>query len=435
MRRFAIEKLVSWKDSDGRKPLIIYGARQVGKTWLVREFAKSHFKNIIDIDFNKNPEFSKLFVQDLDPFRIIKALEVYFSRKIDPNDTLIFFDEIQECPSALNSLKYFEDSAKEYHVISAGSYLGLGSTGRFPVGKVESITLFPMSFYEYLDAIGQELLLEAIEKLDFELLAVLSSQLIEHLKTYLFVGGMPEAVSVYSRTKDLVKTRKVQNELLINYDYDFGKHIPTNIVPKVEMIWNSIPNMLAKEKKKFVYKEIKLGGRASQFEDALMFLEDTRLVYKVLKITKARLPLSRYPEKDIFKLYMLDVGLLSAKSNVEIASFYLNGNQIFSDFQGAITEQYVLQELVQSQEYPIFYWRREKGAAEVDFILQFKSNIIPIEVKSTRNTQSKSLNAYRDIEKPHYAIRLSMKNFGNSDGLISIPLYLMGSFSSVINAI
>ena len=431
MKRNIYDKLLVWKKSIDRKPLIMYGARQVGKTWLARDFARREFRNFIEVDFLKNPEYCGLFNKDLDPIRIIKALEITFKTEIVPNETLIFFDEIQECQHAVNSLKYFDDVAKDYHIIAAGSFLGLSSGGKFPVGKTDSLTVYPMSFYEFLSGIGYEQMLEPILSLDFKLLSGLSHKFIEMLKTYFYVGGMPEVVDIYTKTNDLSLVRKKQTELLLNYDFDFSNHIHTNLLSKVRMIWDSIPSHLAKEKKRFIYKDMKQGARASAFEDALNKLEDTRLVHKVRKTLTAKLPLDSYQDKDVFKLYMLDVGLLCAKSNIDISSFYLSDNNIFNDFQGALAEQFVLQELKQATDSPILYWGREKGEAEIDFILQYKSEIVPFEVKSAWNTQSKSLNAYRTIEKPKYAIRLSLKNYGESEGLYSVPLYLVASYKEM----
>jgi len=253
------------------------------------------------------------------------------------------------------------------------------------------------------------------------------------LKTYFYVGGMPEVVDIFAKTKDLSLVRKKQTELLLNYDFDFSNHIPVNLLSKVRMIWNSIPSHLAKEKKRFIYKDMKVGARASAYEDALNKLEDTRLVHKVRKTLTTKIPLDSYQDKDVFKLYMLDVGLLCSKSNVDISSFYLSDNSIFDDFQGALAEQFVLQELKQATENPILYWGREKGEAEIDFILQHKSDIVPIEVKSAWNTQSKSLNTYRTIENPKYAIRLSLKNYGATEGLHSLPLYLVASYKEILS--
>jgi len=432
MKRYASNDLIDWKNAPDRKPLVIYGARQVGKTWLVREFAKNHYENYIEMDFFQYKEYGDYFKQDLNPKRIIKAIEAIFQTTIDPKTTLIFFDEIQESEEAKNSLKYFYDSANEYNVIAAGSFLGVAG-GQFPVGKTDSITIYPMSFYEFLDGVGHDKLLAGIKSRDTALLNSLDSLLTDILKTYFYVGGMPEIVEVYAADKDLQKVRKKQKELLSNYEKDFKKHIPQSDIPKVRMLWDSIPLHLAREKKKFIYKDVKVGGRASEFENAMNWLINTGFVYKVAKTLTAKMPLDLYAEREIFKLYMLDLGLLCAKSNIDIASFYLPDNKIFCDFQGAIAEQYILQEIKQSlPDNPIYYWGRDKGDAEVDFLMQHKSNIIPIEVKSTRNTKSKSLDAYLDLEKPEQAVRLSMKNFGVNNGLYSIPLYMVESLGEIL---
>jgi predicted AAA+ superfamily ATPase len=434
MKRHAIEDLIAWKSSKDKKPLVIYGARQVGKTWLVREFAKKYFTRYIEMDFYRNKEFGSFFKQDLDPKRIIKAIEAKFETTINPDDTLIFFDEIQESEEAKNSLKYFYDSAKEYNIIAAGSFLGV-SDGKFPVGKTESITLYPMSFYEFLEGVGRSKLLDAIKERDTALLNGLETALVDSLKTFFYTGGMPEVVDSFSKDNDLQIVRNKQKELLLNYEEDFRKHISKTDIPKVRMLWDSIPSHLAREKKKFIYKDVKIGGRASEFENALNWLVKTGLVYKVSKTLTAKIPLNFYEEREIFKLYTLDTGLLCAKSNIDIASFYLSDNNIFSDFQGAMAEQYVLQELKQSlPDSPLYYWGRDKGDAEIDFLLQYKNELIPIEVKSTRNTKSKSLKAYCDLEKPKYAVRLSLKNFGVQDGLYSIPLYMIESLGEIVDS-
>jgi len=432
MKRYALNDLVDWKNASERKPLVIYGARQVGKTWLVREFAKNHYENYIEMDFFQYKEYGDYFKQDLNPKRIIKAIEAIFQTTIDPKTTLIFFDEIQESEEAKNSLKYFYDSANEYNVVAAGSFLGVAG-GQFPVGKTDSITIYPMSFYEFLEGVGHGKLLDSIKSRDTTLLNSLDSLLIDLLKTYFYVGGMPEIVEAYAGDNDLQKVRKKQKELLSNYEKDFKKHIPQSDIPKVRMLWDSIPMHLAREKKKFIYKDVKVGGRAVEFENAMNWLINTGFVYKVSKTLTAKMPLDLYAEREIFKLYMLDLGLLCAKSNIDIASFYLSNNAIFSDFQGAMAEQYVLQEIKRSlPDNPIYYWGRDKGEAEVDFLLQYKSKIIPIEVKSTRNTKSKSLDAYLDLEKPEQAVRMSMKNFGVNNGLYSVPLYMAESLDEIL---
>jgi len=434
MKRYALNNLISWKNASIRKPLVIYGARQVGKTWLVREFAKKYYENYIEMDFYQHKEYGGYFNQDLDPRRIIKAIEAKFQTTINPKNTLIFFDEIQESEEAKNSLKYFYDSANEYDIIAAGSFLGVAG-GQFPVGKTDSITMYPMSFYEFLEGIGREQLLDGIKSRDKALLNSLDSLLNDTLKTYFYVGGMPEVVAAYAKDNDLRKVRAKQKELLADYEKDFRKHIPISDIPKVRMLWDSIPSHLAREKKKFIYKDVKIGGRASEFENAMNWLINTGLVYKVSKTLTAKMPLDLYAEREIFKLYMLDLGLLCAKSNIDIAGFYLPGNTIFSDFQGAMAEQYVLQEIKQClPDNPIYYWGRDKGEAEIDFLMQYKSRIVPIEVKSTRNTKSKSLDAYRNLENPEQAVRMSMKNFGFDNGLYSIPFYMMESLSEILDA-
>jgi predicted AAA+ superfamily ATPase len=433
MRRDVIKDMAAWKNSSDRKPLIMYGARQVGKTWLVREFAKEYYAHYLEIDFSKHPEYADYFKQNLDPYRIIKAIEANFRIDIDPNNTLIFFDEIQESEEAKNSLKYFYDSAKEYHIIAAGSFLGVAG-GQFPVGKTDSITMYPMSFYEFLDGVGRSQLLDSIKTRDSALLESLNPLLSDLLKTYFYVGGMPEVVQSFADDNDLQKVRKIQKRLLSDYENDFRKHISSSDIAKVRMLWDSIPIHLAREKKKFVYREVKVGGRASEFENALNWLEKTGLVYKVRKTLTAKMPLDLYYEREIFKIYMIDLGLLCAKSNIDVASFYLPNNAIISDFQGAMAEQYVLQEMKQSMsDHSICYWGREKGMAEIDFLLQHKGEIVPVEVKSTRNTKSKSLDAYRDLEKPKYAIKLSLKNYGFIDGLFSIPLYMVESIADILD--
>jgi predicted AAA+ superfamily ATPase len=431
MKRYAFDKLISWKNSLDRKPLIVYGARQVGKTWLIREFGRTQYRQYLEMDFFKNPEFGSYFIQDLDPQRLIKALEIRFNMKICPADTLIFFDEIQECQRAKDSLKYFQDAAPEYHIVAAGSFLGVAQ-GQFPVGKVSGLTMYPMSFYEFLEAIGRDKLLNAIQNRDFPLLHSMSNLLDEMLKTYFYVGGMPAAVDSFVKYGDLRNVREVQREILQDYRRDFSKHIQKSAITKVEMLWDSIPVHLAKEKKKFIYSAIKVGGRASEFEDALNWLVDTGLVHRVMKTLAAKIPLASYSEREIFKLYMLDLGLLCAKTNIDISAFYQAANTIFSDFQGALAEQYVLQELKQSCQNPIFYWGRDRGDAEVDFLVQYKNEIIPIEVKSTRNTRAKSFDTYIKLEKPNYAIKTSLREYSVTGNRYSIPLYMISSFADII---
>ncbi|MDR1196136.1 MAG: ATP-binding protein [Endomicrobium sp.] len=431
MKRTAFESLKNWKKSQNRKPMILWGARQVGKTWLLKEFGRAEYKQTVYLNFDDNPQLCAYFRQNLDTARVIGALETHFNLKITPADTLIIFDELQECQRAKDSLKYFNENAPQYHIAAAGSLLGV-SGGKFPVGQVDSLTLYPMSFYEFLKAAEREQLLEAINKQDIHLLESLSGLLTDMLKTYLYVGGMPAVVDIFLKTKDLAKVRAIQNEILADYKNDFSKHINPNDIAKVRMLWDSIPVHLAREKKKFIYKEVKTGGRAAEFENAMDWLINTGLVYKVPRTLTPKLPLSRDQEREAFKIFMLDVGLLCAKTNIDLSSFYIAEPKIFEDFHGALSEQYVCQELKTTVSTPLFYWGRDKSSAEIDFIMQYKSEIIPIEVKANKNTQAKSLKVYIKEYNPKTAIRTSLKNFGFDGVLYSIPLYMIESLEDIL---
>jgi len=433
MKRDIIKSLVAWKNSNMRKPMILYGARQVGKTWLLKEFGKQEYKQTVYLNFDEDLELGAYFQQNLDTRRIIAALEGHFNVKITPEDTLLIFDELQECQRAKDSLKYFSENAPQYHIAAAGSFLGVAS-GKFPVGQVSSFTLYPMSFYEFLEAAGYGILLENINELN-PALENMHNLLTDMLKTYLYVGGMPAAVNVFVRTKDLAGVRETQNMILSDYKNDFSKHIAPNDIPKVRMLWDSIPAHLAREKKKFIYKDVKTGGRASEFENAMDWLVSTGLVYKIQRTLTPKLPLARDQDREAFKLFMLDVGLLCAKTNVDLPLFYIAEPKIFDDFYGALTEQYVCQELKCSTSNPVFYWGRDRGAAEIDFIMQYKNEVVPIEVKSGKNTQAKSLKVYMGEYKPQIAVRTSLCNiakFCNSATLREIPLYIIGSFERMI---
>ena len=449
VNRYAIESLKKWKNSANRKPMILYGARQVGKTWLMREFARNEYTQAVYLNFDNKPELSEYFKKDLDPKRIIAALSHHFDVKIEAENTLVIFDEIQECQRAKDSLKYFTENAPEYHIIAAGSFLGVAA-GKFPVGKVDRLTLYPMSFYEFLEAAGRENLLEAIKTQDRSLLETLASLFLDMLRTYFFVGGMPAAVAEYAKTQDLGEVRRLQNGILSDYKEDFSKHIKATDIPKVRMLWDSIQVHLAREKKKFIYKDVKTGGRASDFENAMDWLVNTGLVYKIKRVLEPKIPLSRSEQREVFKLFMLDTGLLCAKANMDLASFYTASEKVFTDFNGALAEQYVCQELKASHQAPLFYWGRDKGMAEVDFIMQYKDEVIPIEVKSAYNKRSLSLDVYLDLIKPKTAVRTSMRNLGLTDygnltnrglsnqrragNLFSVPLYMIGSLADILES-
>ena len=411
-----------------RQPLILNGARQVGKTWLLKEFAKNEYKNMIYMNFDDTPGFKAHFDRDLKIPRILTALEAECREKIEPQNSLIIFDEIQECPRALASLKYFAENAPEYHVAAAGSLLGVAmhEGTSFPVGKVDRIEMHPMSFAEFL-AITEPQLHKILISQDFDLINDLSDKFTDALKAYFFIGGMPRVVASYVNYRDFGQAREIQNSILKDYAADFSKHIKCVNIPKVRMLFDSIPVHLAKEKKKFIYKEIKEGGRAKEFEDAMDWLVHSGIVHKVHSVTTPNMPLSDYEEKEIFKLYMVDVGLLCAKSSIQMSTLLNPNHEMFNHFNGSLTEQFVLQELKISPDMPVCYWRREKGDAEVDFVVQHKDKIIPIEAKAGTATKAKSLSVYIQKYNPKIAIRVSLKNYGKESNLLSLPLYMLGT--------
>ncbi|MCL2154918.1 MAG: ATP-binding protein [Leptospirales bacterium] len=431
MERFAYADLLKWKNSPKRKPLILYGARQVGKTWLLKTFGKNEYKSMMYLNFDTNRKLHQYFGDDVSPKTIIASFESHFNEKISPADTLLVFDEIQECQRAKDSLKYFCEDAPQYNIAAAGSFLGIAG-GKFPVGQVDEIILYPLSFYEFLSAAGQDKLVNILYGRKIRLMKNIHGLLTDKLKEYFYVGGMPEAVKTFAEMNDLQAVREVQETILDNYKADFSKHIKGIDIPKVRMLWDSIPAHLSKEKKKFIYKEIKTGGRASEFENAMDWLVNTGLVYKIAKTTTPKLPLASYAERESFKLYMLDVGLLSAKSGLDISTFYQSNHEVFKEFKGAIAEQYVVQELKTLGRLPIFYWGSDTGKAEVDFIIQYANKIVPVEVKSDLNKKSYSLNVYMEAYKPEQAIRTSLNNFGIDNRLYSIPLYMMESLREVL---
>lgn len=435
MKRKIMRDLIAWKNNLSRMPLIIEGARQVGKTWLMKEFGAIYYKNTVYFNFDDNRKLHKLFEQDLDTNRLISELELISGSKITPHETLIIFDEIQECNRALVSLKYFCENASEYHVVSAGSLLGVAIHGdnSFPVGKVNTIQLYPMTFAEFLDAVGETRYTAIIENKAYNSAYAIADDLINYLKYYYFVGGMPKAIQSFITQKNLEEVRKIQKNILADYERDFSKHIEASSIPKVGLIWNSIPGQLAKENKQFIYKEMKQGARASQFEQAFYWLSKVGLIYMVNRIETPNLPLVAY-KKNAFKVYMLDVGLLSAQSGLTIQNLTNPNPEVFNHFKGALTEQYVLQELKAATNENVFYWMndRKKGVAEVDFLLPYDGNIIPIEVEASVNLRAKSLKAYMDYYEPSVALRTSLARFGINENLYDIPLYLLGEFQEIL---
>ena len=414
MYRSAIEKLKKWKVSYFRKPLIIEGARQVGKTWLMKEFGKECYKKTVYINFDSNKQMNDLFSSDLNIERIVMGLEIYSDTTITPDDTLIIFDEVQEVPAALSSLKYFYENAPQYHIICAGSLLGIA---------LHEGTSFPVGKDEFLLGIGYEKFYKLLNSGDYALINSFSEQFIYLLKQYYFIGGMPEAVLRFSHNKDFNEVREVQKRILEAYEQDFSKHAPSDIVPKIRMVWNSIPSQLAKENKKFIYGLVREGGRAKEFETAIMWLCDCGLVHKVSRITTPNLPLKAYEDLKAFKLFLLDVGLLCCMSGIS-KSVLLNGNDMFKEFKGALTEQYVLQQLKATTDFGIYYYTNDRNSCEIDFLLDDGEKVIPLEVKAEENLKAKSLKTYREKFKPALSIRASMASYRKEeDGLVNVPLY------------
>jgi predicted AAA+ superfamily ATPase len=424
MKRDKLAELIRWKESAGRKPLVLRGARQTGKTWLLKEFGTTQFRQLVYVNFEETPGLQALFSSDFDILRIITTLQIHSRTVITPEDTLIVLDEIQAAERGLTSLKYFYENAPQYYLIAAGSLLGMGlHTGdSFPVGKVEFLDLRPMSFTEFLDALNETNLSELLKRKDWETISVFHNKLTEYLKYFLFVGGMPEAVSVFSEKKDWDQVRKIQHQILNSYAGDFSKHAPYEVVPRINMVWQSIPSQLAKENKKFIYGVIRQGARAKDFEIAIQWLVDCGLLHKINRVTKPAVPLIAYQDLSVFKLFLLDVGLLGAMAGISIRTL-IEGNALFTEFKGALTEQYVMQQIrIEGNRY-IGYWTNERSTSEVDFVIQEEGEVIPVEVKSGENLHSKSFRLFCEKFKPGRAIRTSMTSYKKEDWMSNIPLY------------
>lgn len=424
MFRFAMKKLQNWKEKDNRKPLIIMGARQVGKTWLMKEFGKSFYKKVAYVSFYNNKRMNDVFQVDFDIKRILMNLNIETGVAITPEDTLIILDEIQEAPKVLESLKYFCEEAPEYHVVAAGSLLGVAIHDgvSYPVGKVDILDLYPFDFREFLFAMDEGALSEALDTKDYTLIDNFSDKYLFWLKNYYYVGGMPAVVDAFRMHKDYGEVRQIQNDIVRQYEGDFGKHIDSHTLPRIRMVWDSIPIQLAKENKKFFFGQIKKGARSSEFEIAIQWLIDCGLVYKVSRVNKPHMPLKAYKSMNAYKLFVIDVGLLGAMSELEAESI-LEGNDIFIEFKGALSEQYVLQQLISDTEYTPYYYGTEKATFEQDFLIQKGKNIIPIEVKAETNIHSQSLRAYCDKYHPERAVRFSALKYMNQEWMENIPLY------------
>jgi predicted AAA+ superfamily ATPase len=433
MYREKIEELKKWKASPDRKPLIIRGARQVGKTWLMKEFGEKFFQKVAYINFDDNTRMEKLFEEDFDIERIIQGLKIESGINIEASNTLIILDEIQETPKALKALKYFCENASEYYIISAGSLLGVAihEGTSFPVGKVDFLDLLPLSFFEFLEAIEEKNLLEILKKNQQDMIKIFHTKLKERLKLYYYIGGMPEVVNSYIKNKDLSEVRKIQKRLLNAYEQDFSKHAPSSIVPRIRQLWNNIPTQLAKENKKFIYGLVREGARAREYEIALSWLMDCGLIYQVNRVNNSKIPLSAYQDFSAFKLYLLDVGLLAAMANVDVKTL-LEGNEVFAEFKGSLTEQYVLCQLKQCTELEVFYWTSDTGIAEIDFLTQIGKNNVPIEVKASENLQAKSLKSF--IQKYHTKVnvRTAMTEYREDNNILNIPLYMIGNIEKII---
>ncbi len=423
MRRYALKDFYQWKDSPNRKPLILKGARQVGKTWLMLEFAKQAFKNFVYVNFEDDSRLGAIFDTDFDIDRILFALRTATKKSIDEN-TLILFDEIQAAPRALTSLKYFYEKAPQYPVIAAGSLLGLSvhEGVSFPVGKVDFLEILPMNFHEFLEATDNTNYVELLNSGDYGTIDVFSDKLIDLLKLYYVVGGMPEAVQSFANDRDLSAVRRIQKNILNSYDSDFSKHVPNSEVPRIRMVWNSIPAQLSKENKKFIYGMLKEGARAKTFEVALEWLKDSGLISKVHRVKKPALPLVAYEDFAAFKVFITDVGLLCAMANVDV-DIILNGSQIFEEFKGALTEQFVFQQLKAKRNMQIFYWSAENSSGELDFVVQDEEKIYPIEVKAEENVQAKSLRFFVQKNPGLKGIRFSMQKFRDQEWMENRPLY------------
>ena len=425
MERFITEKLLNWKNSDDRKPLILRGARQVGKTYILREFGEKNYDNVAYFNFDYDAGLAELFLNTKDPKRIIEQLSLAGGKKISPNTTLIIFDEIQECPNALNSLKYFCEEANEYHVACAGSLLGIRLTNTsFPVGKVDFLNLYPMTFSEFLIADGSKNLVEVMRKTKEikEIPKLFENVLIEKLKTYYIIGGMPEVVYSWVNDKDIEKVNKIQKNILDSYENDFSKHTTASEANKISLIWNGIPSQLARENKKFVYQVMKEGARAREYEGALNWLNDANLISKCYLVNKCAFPLKAYNDLSSYKIYMNDIGLLRRMSNLD-SRIILEGNKLLEEFKGSFTENYVANVLNYLLDEAPNYYTFDRN--EIDFVIQRNNKIIPIEVKSDKSTNHNSLTKYNNKFNNEISFRFSLNNLNKNGKVINIPLYFI----------
>lgn len=437
MERFLLKKLLTWKTSPYRKPLIVKGVRQVGKTWILKEFGRLYYDNVAYFNFDENEEYKQFFDTTKNVNRILQNLSMASSQTISPEKTLIIFDEVQDCPNVINSMKYFCENAPEYHIACAGSLLGiaLAKPSSFPVGKVDFMQVDPMTFEEFLIANGDSNLAEYIQTIDTiePIPDAFFNPLYEKLKMYYVTGGMPEPVRIWTEARDVNAMQEALSDIIEAYERDFAKHPNINEFPKISMIWNSIPSQLAKENKKFLYKVVKTGARAREYEDALQWLIDARLVHKIYRSTSPGLPISAYDDVSAFKIYLVDVGLLRRLAKLAPTAFG-EGNRLFTEFKGALTENFVLQTLMTQFEVTPRYWSQANPPYEVDFLIQRDNDIFPIEVKSESNTTSKSLKKFKELfpDKVKLRIRYSLDNLKLDDDVLNIPLFMAGQTNRLI---
>lgn len=422
MNRLLIKELTDWKNATNRKPLIIKGARQVGKTWLMHTFGQQQFKQVVYLNFESSQRLQDMFKPDFNIPRIIEVIEIETSQKIDATTTLLIFDEIQEAEKGLTALKYFYEQAPQYYIVAAGSLLGvsLKKNNSFPVGKVDFLQLYPLSFTEFLNNLGHSKLADNLTLKNWAVIASFHQKLVELLRLYYFVGGMPEVVANYIQNKNLETVRQIQQKIITGYQNDFAKHAPNDIVPKIKLVWQSLISQLAKENRKFIYGQLKKGARAKDFETAINWLVDAGLVLKVIRVQKPTMPLNAYADFDAFKLFLVDIGLLNAIANID-PKILLEKNNILTEYKGALTEQFVCQQLKIKTD--LYYWVAENATAEIDFVIQQQNQVIPIEVKAEENLKSKSLSTYVQKYAPSTAIRTSMNQFRAENWFINWPLY------------
>lgn len=425
MRRYIKEQLIEWKNRKDKKPLILKGARQVGKTYILKEFGQEQYENVAYFNFDHDEALKELFVTTKDPKRILEQLVFVTGKAIEPQKTLIIFDEVQECPDALNSLKYFQEEANEYHIVCAGSLLGIKlSHTSFPVGKVEYLEMYPMTFTEFLLADNQDNLvqyMESINKIE-KIPDIIFNQLNEKIKSYFIIGGMPEVVKMWVETRDIEAVNRIQKQILSGYEDDFGKHTDTTYMQaKISIIWESVISQLARENKKFLYQVAKSGARAREYEDAIGWLNDSDILHKIFNITKPDFPLNAYTDLSSFKLYMLDVGLLRRKANLD-SKIVAYGNKLFEEFKGALTENFILNMIMFKFENKPNYYTFDRH--EIDFIIQYKNEIIPIEVKSSENINNISLTRFNELNENKISVRFSTRNLDKSGKILNVPIFM-----------